>query len=381
MTYCIDFKILLVISQSARMITKLAKQCGYQVVAIDCFADNDTQSMALETIKIENLSQSNLETALSNVKQRYVISLVLYGSGFENYLDSLNYLEQQFSLIGNPSELVRKLQNKPEFFKTLDRLDIVHPAVCFTTPVEFKNQWLSKPMNSAGGQGIQFHPTAPINVNQPHYWQRYIKGKSYSLLFLANQHDAIVIGYNQQFTHSLEPHLFIFSGIHNRASLPESLTRQMSEVLQRILTIYPLQGLGSLDFIVHDQTAYLLEINPRIPASAQLYDAKILQHHLLACQKQQLPKRLPTPQFAGYQVIYAPDTITIDASINWPAWVYDQPTSGAIIGKNQALCSIIAAVEQSDQLQPLLSERQLFVENLLQNRFISSCNTKQALTN
>ena len=353
---------LIVIAQSARMLAQMAVDSGFEVIAIDCFADLDTRNLAVLSFKVESLALDDLQPVLEKLQEDYGLMSVVYGSGFEHFVDSLGYLEQHWQLLGNPPSLYKQFQDKQTLFETFNQLSISYPEVRFTAPDDLSGKWLVKPIQGEGGQAVRvyFEP-----VTDHVYWQRYCAGQSYSALFVASGDVVDIIGFNSQAIIAEGDDYFSFAGVISHATLPKSIRHLIAQWLKKLLAIYPLRGLGSLDFMLENGQCYALEINARVPASAQLYGNQVFNYHLQAClgclaKIQGLPL-----SSAGYRLIYAKREICITEEIAWPKWAVDRPESGAFIGKGQAICSIIANGKNSRQVSLQLIRRQRFMENLL----------------
>ncbi|MDD2801396.1 MAG: ATP-grasp domain-containing protein [Methylococcales bacterium] len=355
---------LLIVGQSGRMLAYAAKRIGLDPIVIDVFADNDTKSCALECWQIPELSRCYLIPALNFLVARHSITHVIYGSGFEQYPDSLCYLAEKLVIIGNKYENFILLQQKITFFSTLGVLEIPYPEVSFRQ-LEFTDDWLIKPMNGYGGLGIKRFQRAR-NTDQYVYWQKFLAGSQHSVLFLADGQRAEVVGFNTQWTlNSNENTEFIFSGIINSCDLRDEYKQNVIGWLEKLVPEYGLLGLNSLDFIHADGCNYVLEINPRPPASMQLYDADLLSRHIQACNGKLTANLHIQTRIAAYQVIYAEHDLNIPKQFCWPEGVMDMPEAGALIRKGQPICSIIAR-EKSPQLvfaQLAIIQQQL-IENL-----------------
>ncbi|MEY4210888.1 MAG: hypothetical protein RLZ92_1269 [Pseudomonadota bacterium] len=355
---------LIVIAQSARILAQMAVNAGFEVIAIDCFADLDTQNLAVLSFKLDSLALDDLKPVFEVLQQDYGSLPVVYGSGFEHFVDSLGYLERHWRLLGNPLSLYKQFQNKRRLFQTFEQLSISYPEVRFTAPDNSSGKWLVKPMQGEGGQEIRFYSESQ-SITDPVYWQRYCAGQSYSALFIASGDAIEIVGFNHQAIVAEGDAYFTFAGVISQIDLPHSIQRLIAEWLKKLLTVYPLRGLGSLDFMLENRQCYVLEINARVPASAQLYGKQIFKYHLQACWGKLEPiETLPTSN-AGYRVLYAKREICISNQIGWPKWVVDRPESGVFIGKGQAICSIIASGENARQVSLQLIRRQRFMENLL----------------
>lgn len=359
---------LLIIATHARMLAQAARDSGFIPVVVDCYGDQDTQQLADYYQKVNSLSLADLAPIIEFFKQQNITQLV-YGSGFESHSDSLIFLARHFEILGNSPETFIALQDKRDFFQRLQKLNINHPEVCFTIPKESEN-WLIKPQHSQGGLAIQYLSKRQNNkAKTTSYYQRYIKGEPLSVLFLANGKQAQVIGFNRQLTTTLENQPFVFAGIVNHAELSTQQQQTLTVWVNKLTTAYGLRGLNSLDFILSDDICYVLEINPRPPASMQLYNADLLTAHINACCGQLMTAnplkdwqslnnaniQFKTKRYKAYQILYAQKTTLIPEQIQWPNGCVDIPSVGAIINKEQPICSIIASgknlVELLDNLQ------------------------------
>lgn len=357
---------ILVIARSARMLAQLAVDAGFQPIAIDCFADTDTQLLALQSVKVDSLDLADMRDAIECVVKLHDLTHVIYGSGFEAHLESLHYLQTRFVVLGNPVALLQQLQDKRAFFSQLAQLGITYPESIFSAPKDAAG-WLVKPMCGEGGVGISVFAHENGVDGRKVYWQRRVSGDAFSVLFLASQGRVRLLGFNRQWPIDAEAGDFVFAGIGNHAELEADSRRLLAEWLEKLVSVYPLQGLGSLDFILHDQHCYLLEINARIPASAQLYGRSILVLHCQACAG--LLGEIAAVAPRAYQVIFAVQDTVIPAGMSWPVWAVDRPAGGAFIGKGQPVCSIIADGIDVNQVAMRLRHQKNFIEQLLNTGF------------
>ena len=348
---------LLIIANSGRMLAQAAVEAGFKPLVIDLYADLDTQKYATDYQQVSDLSLSNLEPVIAEFIRQYAVTAVVYGSGFEQYPASLAYLMQKFTVWGNSTDSFVKTQDKPEFFNVLTQLDIPYPTVSFNPPVKDEHDWLIKPLQGQGGLGISHY--SPNDTNKTGvYWQQFILGAAHSVLFLANCQSAQIIGFNTQWvdhTHNIEP--FIFSGVINKTDLSDAQQKVVVQWLQKLVPVFSLKGLNSLDFIATEHALYVLEINPRPSASMQLYDADLLTRHINSCRGELSP--LPTEaHYTAYQIVYAPYDLNIPEAFKWPEDCADLPKVGVTCRKGQPICSIIAHHEQAHLLKDALKIKQ-----------------------
>ena len=348
---------LLIIANSGRMLAQAALDAGFKPLVIDLFADSDTQSYAADFVQVASLAWHDLASVTEHFISRYAVKLLIYGSGFEEYPESLAYLAERLSVLGNSVESFVKVQDKLVFFSALEQLDIPYPEVSFTAPTSDKNSWLVKPRQGQGGVGIRRYSDDETAVSV--YWQKLITGTPYSVLFLANGSRAQIVGFNRQWVDEINyPACFIFSGVINSTDLLAEHKALMAQCLQKLVPLFSLKGLNSLDFIqTPDQPFFVLEINPRPSASMQLYRADLLNHHIKSCRGDLSPLP-PQEHYTAYQIVYAPYDITIPEAFNWPEDCVDLANVGVTCRKGQPICSIIAHHEQAHLLKDALKIKQ-----------------------
>jgi methenyltetrahydromethanopterin cyclohydrolase len=326
------------------MLAQAARKAGLSPLVIDLFADCDTQEAAEAVWKIDSLVLTQFAPVVTEVQYHYPVRYVVYGSGFEYHPASLCFLEENFIVLGNSAETFGYLQNKTLFFLLLDRLHIPHPEVRVTAPVNSEG-WLVKPVCGQGGIDIQRyahndHESDPALF----YWQKYQEGSQHSVLFLTDGRCLQQIGFNTQWTISLHGQEFLFSGISNDCRLSSAQKNCFDLWLRKLINEFDLKGLNSLDFIqTPSGESLILEINPRPPASMQLYDDDLLSKHLTACCAllNPLDKVAHQKGYTGYQVVYAEQDLCIPAHFVWHHDCHDIPQAGASIRAGEPICSII----------------------------------------
>ena len=357
-------KRLLVIAKSARMLAQLGVDQGYEVAAVDCFADSDTQQLAAPVMKVSTLALSDVKPALERVDQEFSISKVIYGSGFEGFPETLAYLEKNWPVSGNSTVTFKRLLDKRDFFRQLGELSIPHPKVEFDLPAE-NGDWLWKPLRGEGGLGIRRYK--PVANHSGGYWQLYQPGKAMSVLFIVSHVGVELIGFNEQWTQeSTNGQSFLFAGIMSNILLPDPVRDLVMSWAVKLASVYKLVGLNSMDFIFHEGACYVLEINARISASAQLYGKTVLSKHLEACAGRISSALEPSRRIRAYQIFYAQRQLEILPNIAWPEWVVDRPNAGAIVRTGEPICSIIAAGKNSGKVRKILDRQQRTLKNLLE---------------
>jgi predicted ATP-grasp superfamily ATP-dependent carboligase len=150
-------------------------------------------------------------------------------------------------------------------------------------------------------------------------------------------------------------------------------------IVERLVSELALRGVNSLDFVLKDGEIFAIDLNPRPTATLDLYEHLLsdgwIKHHIRACQGE-LPV-LPIVASAvvhGQQIVYAPRTLQIPLSMNWPSWVKDRPVSGARIMQGQPLCSLYADGASAEKVEILL---QCYQDDILQMLGTHTCQPQQ----
>lgn len=335
------------------MLAQAARKSKLVPLVIDLFADEDTQDIAEHVVQLKDLSLPSLQDAAVKLLSDYQCTSIIYGSGLENQLDSLFWLETQGTVHGNSAAVNAQYYDSKGLFNNLDQLNIPYPKVSFSV-LDNNQPQLIKSSKMSGGQGLRF---CTNDIQEGEYYQQYIKGEAGSVLFLAEKQGAKIIGFHKQWTLSATD--FSFSGIIKQNILPEEKVKQVSVWLNELVEFYGFKGLGSLDFIWDDEKCYFLEINCRPPASMMLYpELDLLSAH--TSEKFVLGEIDST--IKGLQILYAARDCYIE-SVRWPTWSFDRPKNATRIKSGQPICSIMADGKTVAQVEETLWQRQKFIQN------------------
>jgi uncharacterized protein len=339
------------------MLAQAAQRSGFKPLVIDLWADQDTRSCAEDIQQIPSLAQGHLLPAIAYFVRQYPVSCAVYGSGFEPFLDSLRRMGSRLTVLGNRPDVFARLQDKQAFFSLLKALHITYPDVSYHKPDQGE-RWLIKPVYGQGGEGVRASCGSEA-IEASSYWQKYQEGKPHSVLFLADGKRSQIVGFNRQWTTSLnDKDEFIFSGIINNTDLTPEKKTQISGWVAGLVPELSLKGLNSMDFIQAGDSSYVLEINPRPPASMQLYGSDLFARHIKACQGE-LPDYQPVQvDFTAYQVVYAQQDTKIPEGFEWPEGVVDIPIPNTTISTGLPICSMIMYGKEPQQVLEQLQKRQ-----------------------
>jgi predicted ATP-grasp superfamily ATP-dependent carboligase len=169
-----------------------------------------------------------------------------------------------------------------------------------------------------------------------------------------------------------------YGGAVSQIDLTASVQDQLLKAAQQLTAEFSLLGLNSLDAVLQDGVAYVLEINPRLSASVGLYETvdgemSLLAMHVAACKQAQtytLPSSVAVKSGSVAQaVIYSELPLSIPANFIWPDWVQDcpSPQSSIQMHAGEPICTVLASADKADAAKQLLAIRVKMLNNLLAN--------------
>lgn len=341
----------MVVAQSGRFLTERAHAAGYRVRVADCYGDIDTLAIAEKWQIISRLDDIKTLTRQLIELSQGQSCLLIYGSGIELFYPALRHLPDNITLLGNNTSTLESLHSK-HFFTVLQQLKIDHPATKYTLP-DISNNWLEKSFHGFGGSHI--YPVSSTPTQHDRYYQHYIEGQSGSALFISHSDQVTILSIHASFCSHHVQSPFLLQGL----SAPLILSQPQEQILLRTIQLltqqWSLVGINSLDFIIDEYGQLLvLEINPRISASAQLLpvDWPLFESHHQACVGGQLPTTTPNqPEHTTHlYTVFAPTDIVIPDDIHWPDYCHDLPAYNDFIQQDHPICTVIIETDLSFDL-------------------------------
>jgi uncharacterized protein len=346
---------LLIFAQTARFIAQSAAQLGYQTWVADCFADKDTQRASNRLVRLPSLDKLTIASLLSSLDSlsQQQPCLLICGAGIERFYPVLKQLPPHIRPLGNTFHIFEQLRSADQFFPLLDRLGIPYPETQLISPPDKnKRRWLSKDMKSCGGTHIKH---TNIHSNDQVIFQEYIEGTSASVSFIADGHIASVLGFNKQIH---DKQSFVLQQLINQIDLTPSSVHKVSTALQQLITATCFKGFGSLDFLVDDaDNIYILELNPRLSASAELYSnsGDILRRHIQASMGILLDypsdKYKQSHNIRSLSYLFADTNYRVRGKTNWPPHAHDIPSDLEMIYSGQPICTLVIEAESEHACQ------------------------------
>ncbi len=357
---------------------------------IDAFADVQTAALAEKTTVVGYSARGfDADALLGEIHQLDANQFVgcVYGSGFEAQPELLQRIAEIIPLIGNSAETVAAVKNASKFFAVLKQLKIPHPSVLDVLPVSSVNDgsvvYLKKNSGGSGGTHITQVSANEISLLDNEYYQQQLSGRSVSLLFMADGREVEPVGFNEQWLSPWAKMPFRYGGAVSRIVLDSSVQQQLIAAAKKLTMAFDLLGLNSLDAIVQEGTVYVLEVNPRLSATVDLYgdiEENLIDRHVQVClargglnQAKVTDESRVAPSKA-HAIVYATMDTEIAASFAWPgawlSWLVDVPNHSGNsaqpikIPAGDPICTVIACAEGAEVAKQLACARVELVLNL-----------------
>jgi uncharacterized protein len=337
----------LIVAVSARMLAELAVDDGYDVIALDRFGDVDLRAIAPG-------ATANGNDALAAAAAEIDADAVVYGAGFENRPDLVGRLADGRELLGTtPDSLVAVRDpwavgaaaravgaRAPETRPPGERPE---PAGRGRRTAE---GWLRKPRHGGGGRDVR--RWAGGRLRSTEILQRYVDGLSCSAAAIADGRRATVLGLTEQL-HRRPGFGWIGNATPPRLPAAElaELDGRLRAVCDEVARRFGVRGAFGVDAVWDGRHAWVLEVNPRPPASLELFGPGGFEAHVRGARGLGAPngRRLPSMPAAKVKlVLFADRDLVAPDPRSWPAGIVrDIPHAGEEIKRGAPVCTLLSA--------------------------------------
>lgn len=354
----------LIAAVTGRPLAASARRGGHDVVVLDYFADRDTRLLASRARAVCSprslrFDRRALLASAAELAPAGQSAGLVYGSGFEARPELLARLAEGRRLLGNPPAVVEVVKDPRCLFPLLDRLGVPHPEVSYDPPPDPEG-WLLKEAGGAGG--VHVRPASRRAPPARGYFQRFIRGRTLSGIFLANRSRALLVGTSEQWMRSTDRRPFLYAGAVGHVAVPAPLEREITTRLDELVAATGLVGLNGVDFILADGEWWLLEVNPRPTATMELYDADwpggLFAAHLRACEGDLPGERPPAAASRAHAIVTSPVPWRVSEAFAFPEWCRDLPIAGTEFRPGNPVCTVLAEAESPVVAAALARERE-----------------------
>jgi predicted ATP-grasp superfamily ATP-dependent carboligase len=237
-----------------------------------------------------------------------------------------------------------------------------------------------KSIGGCGGGHIQNLDLATTTLDGTNYCQQKIEGDAVSLLFVADSLAIEPIGFNLQWLSASADAPYRYGGAAGNADFSSAVKSQLIKAANALTLAFGLRGLNSLDAIVRQnagrEQVYVLEINPRLSATLDLYThamSEVFEKHIRTCQGNAMTQQQKTANTLSkaHAIVYADQDLSVNSDIEWPKWVKDNPSSykqTVKIESGAPVCTVIAEAATAHAAKALAQARVIDIQQLLKQK-------------
>lgn len=342
---------ILIVAISGRSLAAAAKQAGFRPLVADLFNDADTLALADRAVKLSGsleagIDEDQIVDTLTDLARGYAPTAVVFGSGFERKPEMIDAISKIFPVAGNNAKTIRLVKDPSSLSRLCSDLKIPHPDIRFDVP-DNQQEWLTKLAGGAGGSHVK--PANGGASGHERYFQRFIPGKNLSALFLADRHQAHIVGFSRQWSSPSRHAPFRYGGAVRLRRYSRTKSVLIGDWLTALTRRTGLAGLCSADFIDDGCGFHLIEINPRPGATLDIFDSKetpLLREHLRAV----MGNRISVPAYRGSAasaIAYTARAISAFPHVAWPAMTADHQMPGTALAAGDPVCTAFATADSA----------------------------------
>jgi predicted ATP-grasp superfamily ATP-dependent carboligase len=254
-----------------------------RVINIDSFNDTDLIGENYKNSNLFGFVNNEVIAVLENLKLNKEDTLIIVSSDYDKENNYYELLKKYGYIVGNNYKNISKLKNTDDLFSKLELNNIKYPDKIININNNHGSLVLKNPYIS-GGLGVKKVKTEDIRIPEKNeFYQKYINGPTYSVLFISNAYKEFsIIGINQIFNKKTSLSDFCFSGATSNVKLDKNIIENLKNIINFCVSEYNLIGFNGIDFILSDEI-YFLELNPRITQTCFMYDKNFDKGYVHAC--------------------------------------------------------------------------------------------------
>ena len=384
---------------STRAAAESAARAGYDVTAIDAFADLDQHDMVRALSVPRELGRPFTAARAAAFSRRVECDIVAYLSPFENHPRAVETLARGRTLWGSAPDVLARVRDPGLVMRALEMrgvpaLEVLSPATSRNRPGGVDDEQpaasgpgrgglttprgtarVVKPLRSGGGRGIRPWRDG-LRIPRGCYLQERVDGVPGSVVFVAAAGRVVLLATTRQLIGERAFGAGRFEYCGSIVGPPEDAQFGLSGTLrepalraaQAIAEEFDLAGLNTLDFVAAEGVPYVVEVNPRWSGSMELVERaaglSLFSAHARACASGLLPDAADAtsngPAVAtGKAIVFARAGVVIGDTLTWlgDSSIRDVPRQGERIGAGQPVCTVFASGRDADDCHAALVAR------------------------
>lgn len=366
---------LLIVGASARAAAESALRANFLPMAVDHFGDQDLRRIA--DLRVCEQFPDEIPLRAAELPPGPV---VLTGA-MENHPSVIKKLAATRPLYGCPPKAISAVRDPVGVQAILKQCNLPTIPTCNSIPNHPTGElWLKKPRRASNGAGICMQVENDTSADtKTFYYQKFIKGQSYSALFVASAQSTTLVGVTEQWVGIpwLNARPFGYAGSLGPLPLKGGIRTHWERIGDSLTKNCDLRGFFGVDAVVNQDEIYVVEINPRFTASAEIVDTagdgQLMQHHVRACLGGQveIPTQPASNLVQAKAIYFAPQDIIVPNGIEtWPGETFNEdtricladiPASGIKIKKGNPVTTLLVTGfdEKKTRWQLKLAAKQL----------------------
>lgn len=343
----------LVAGFATRHVAQSAYLAGYEVCAVDHFCDQDLSWYTQDREKFLDLE--DLPGAIDRICTRHRFDLFVPTSGAET-------LSPPIPLCGTPSDRIARFLDKLDIHHFFESLDVPVPRIlpdgiypAMVKPRTGAGGW----RNAVIGSEMEMDAWKSLYGDVPFIRQEFVSGTAASVCCISTGSRAMAVATNEQVLRESGESAFGFSGSITPFDHP--LHGEMTAIAERIAAASGCRGTIGIDFVVSDDRAVSIEVNPRFQGTVDTVEmacgCNLFDLHTGACSGH-LPAQCPEPrEVAARSILFADRGMTMTADLRaLKEFVADIPWPGTFFEKDQAIVSVYGRGPTRDAAMQVLDK-------------------------
>lgn len=373
-----DPKPLIIVGASTRAAAQSAVRSGFEPWCVDQFGDADLREIARHVEVVSNWPEG-IPEALNTAPPAPLV----FTGALENSPDILSQLAERFPIAGASPESIAMVRDPYCLQDSLRTAGLPDLEVrCGLSISDSGKQWLSKPIHSAAGFQIR-SASPPAAARQTSVFQEMASGQSLSGLFMASEQGCFLLGICRQL-HGLsdagaDGFLHCGSiGPLGKQHLTTACIDQARRIGRTVALAAGLRGIFGVDFILSpdNESLWTVEVNPRWPASAELFHRAneawpLIEWHLDASRARTgdslvsgvtpiddlIDEELRNPRAVlGRIVVYSPTHFVVSDDTPLPdpvesVEIADVPINNSTILPGHPVCTLLLQADTLDECE------------------------------
>lgn len=300
------------VGASVRALASAAVRSGWEVWATDQFGDVDLRESATRYWPWKSPQH------VARLAERLPPMPVAYTGALENRPRLVRVLADRHTLLGNDESALAVVRSPQVWTELLEAHGFPVLPVCRQLPSGANpREWLEKPIASGGGRSIRW--ASGERASRRCFFQKHKPGPSWGAVFLAGPCKVRLVGVTRQWLGGelRGTHPYQYAGSSGPVMLDDCHQRGLEARASAVAAAGGLRGWFGIDLVGEPGEWYVVEINPRYPASLEVLELASGKtwwaDHVAAFLEDRDPGPNTTAATSGAaakRIVYAPTSLT-----------------------------------------------------------------------